>query len=513
VPLDAAGVAVSSPVTLPVGSHDITAIYNPPAAFSPSTSTAVSVVGQPEATSVTLTPSASTAIGGQTVTLTAAVTASNSFAGTATGTVTFMDGSTALATVSLDSSGKAVTSPLTLAVGTHSLTAVYNPTAAFATSSSAPLSLPVTTVTPTSSQEATTVTLTSSVGSATTAQTLTLNATVTAANTQAGVATGNVTFFDGTTPLGTVAVDGNGNATSPTLTLAAGSHSLTAVYTPTGSFLGNTSSVVSLTITTPPASATPSPSGIGEFDPATGNWYLRTENNAGSPDAGSFAYGTPGWVEVVGDWDGNGTTTIGVVDTSTATWYLRNENSAGAPDAGQFAYGMGSWQPVAGVWTAPAQQAQAMAAQVTSSSDALLTQTQLQDAVSAALQRLTQAGVGSATLAQLQSASYSLGSLPGSTLGQVNTTSKQVVLSANGAGNGWFSDATPQSDGAFSPTASSSALGALPTGPAAGKEDLLTAVMYEMSQLAGRIDSADLTTAILPVGVREVQTMISLLAS
>jgi hypothetical protein len=56
---------------------------------------------------------------------------------------------------------------------------------------------------------------------------------------------------------------------------------------------------------------------------------------------------------VVGDWDGNGTTTVGVIDPG-GTWYTRNENSAGVPDAGQFGYGLGTWQPVAGMWSLPA---------------------------------------------------------------------------------------------------------------------------------------------------------------
>jgi hypothetical protein len=97
--------------------------------------------------------------------------------------------------------------------------------------------------------------------------------------------------------------------------------------------------------------AAPSPAGIGTFDPSTGTWYLRNARSAGSPDAGAFRYGAPGWVPVVGDWQGSGHTGIGVVDPSTAIWYLRNENSAGAPDvAAPFAYGLPGWVPVVGDW-------------------------------------------------------------------------------------------------------------------------------------------------------------------
>jgi hypothetical protein len=101
--------------------------------------------------------------------------------------------------------------------------------------------------------------------------------------------------------------------------------------------------------TTPPAPPV-SASGIGMFDASTATWYLHSQANAGPPDAGTFVYGAPGWVGVVGDWSGHGAT-VGVIDPTTATWYLRNENSSGEPDAGAFQYGMPGWIPVVGDWT------------------------------------------------------------------------------------------------------------------------------------------------------------------
>jgi hypothetical protein len=73
----------------------------------------------------------------------------------------------------------------------------------------------------------------------------------------------------------------------------------------------------------------------------------------GPPDAGIFRYGGVGWLPVVGDWNGDGATTVGVLDPSSATWYLRNENSAGIADvATPFRYGLPGWKPVAGDWNA-----------------------------------------------------------------------------------------------------------------------------------------------------------------
>jgi hypothetical protein len=97
----------------------------------------------------------------------------------------------------------------------------------------------------------------------------------------------------------------------------------------------------------------PPPAGgqtIGAFDSATGTWYLRSANSAGPPDAGQFQYGGPGWVGLVGDWNGTGHTGIGGFDPSTGTWYLRNEASAGAPDAGAFQFGGRGWLPLVGDW-------------------------------------------------------------------------------------------------------------------------------------------------------------------
>jgi V8-like Glu-specific endopeptidase len=96
--------------------------------------------------------------------------------------------------------------------------------------------------------------------------------------------------------------------------------------------------------------ATPTgPSTPGVFDPHSGTWYLRNSNSPGTPDAGAFAYGGAGWTPVVGDWNGDGITTVGVVDPN-GTWYLNNANGAGAPSIAPFAYGAGGWVPLVGDW-------------------------------------------------------------------------------------------------------------------------------------------------------------------
>jgi hypothetical protein len=160
----------------------------------------------------------------------------------------------------------------------------------------------------------------------------------------AAVPTGAITFKDGSTVLGPVPLDAAGQAMFTTSTLAVGDHTITAVYQPQVPFFPSASAPLTLTIL--PPRSTPA-----TFDPLTGTWYLHNSNSGGASDVAPFPYGAPGWLPVVGDWNGDGTATIGVVNPTTATWYLRNSNSGGAPDAGAFAYGLPGWLPVVGDWT------------------------------------------------------------------------------------------------------------------------------------------------------------------
>jgi len=91
--------------------------------------------------------------------------------------------------------------------------------------------------------------------------------------------------------------------------------------------------------TPPPATA----DGFGAFDTATGVWHLRTR--AGEPAV--FAFGAPGDVPLVGDWNGDGVATVAVYDPATRTVSLRNTNTAGAPDA-TFTLGEAGDVPIAG---------------------------------------------------------------------------------------------------------------------------------------------------------------------
>jgi Bacterial Ig-like domain (group 3)/FG-GAP-like repeat/FG-GAP repeat len=97
------------------------------------------------ATTTSLTAVPTTATAGQNVTLTATVAAIDG--GTPTGTVTFYDGTTSLGTGSL-SSGTAAYSTTSLAVGSHSITASYGGDANYASSTSVPVTVTITSSSP-----------------------------------------------------------------------------------------------------------------------------------------------------------------------------------------------------------------------------------------------------------------------------------------------------------------------------------------------------------------------------
>jgi YD repeat-containing protein len=149
---------------------------------------------------------------GTPVTLTATVSGTNA----PMGTVTFKDGSSALGTGVL-ASGAASITVASLSVGPHSLTASYQGDTANAPSNSSSLSQVV-------NKYAATAAVASTVNPSNAGQNVLLTASVTGMSP-----TGGVTFMDGGTALGWRALD-NGTATLAMSSLAAGPHSLTAVY-------------------------------------------------------------------------------------------------------------------------------------------------------------------------------------------------------------------------------------------------------------------------------------------
>ena len=254
------GSATYSTVGLAVGSHAITAQYLGDANFSGSTSTVVSQTVAQAGTTTSVAASPSSSVYGQSVTFTATIGVVTPGAGTPTGSVTFMDGSTTLGTGTLNGTGTASFTTSALAVGSHAITAIYGGDGNFTTSSSNAASQIV-------NQASTTTTLAASPSSTTYGQSVTFTATIGVVAPGAGTPTGSVEFFDGTTPIATTSLSGS-TATVSTAALTAGTHSITAQYLGDGNFSSSTSSPatvpVSMASTTTNLSSSASTSVFGQ---------------------------------------------------------------------------------------------------------------------------------------------------------------------------------------------------------------------------------------------------------
>jgi len=168
-------------------------------------------------------------------TITTNVSAGPGNSGSPTGTVSFLDGNTLLKTVPLVNGSAGVTSIFTTA-GTHSITAQYSGDRTF---------LPHQEVTPMQVTGFATTSNLAVPADATPGSTVLLTATVHAAG---GVPTGQVTYFDGSTNLGSDTLDATGTAVIRNNTLAAGTHSLTVAYAGDDKFAGSTSAAVTIDI-------------------------------------------------------------------------------------------------------------------------------------------------------------------------------------------------------------------------------------------------------------------------
>ncbi|AKV00567.1 Flagellar hook-length control protein FliK [Labilithrix luteola] len=234
--LDASGQASLAITTLAPGSHSITAVYGADGNFAASTSAALAHTVNQDGVSASLASSLNPSTFGSSVTFSAKVSASGS--GIPTGTVTFKDGDTILGTATIDATGATSFSTTALTGGTHTITAVYGGDATHGTGTAS--------VSQIVKAATTTTALTSSANPSVFGQPTKLSASVT--STVTGTRTGNVTFMDGTTVLGTTALDVSGVATLTSSTLVVGTHPLSAVYAGDSNFAMSTSSALSQTV-------------------------------------------------------------------------------------------------------------------------------------------------------------------------------------------------------------------------------------------------------------------------
>lgn len=220
------------------GVHTLTATYLPTGAFSGSSaSCSETVTALPSTSVLSVTPTSSTY--GSPVKLTATVSPGNA-SGTTTPseTVTFYNGNSSIGTATL-ANGVASLTLSTLPGGNDNLTCTYSGSSVYAASSCNTVPLLV-------SAAPTTTSLTITPNPAYVTQAVTMVATVAAQGTPVQPTSGSITFYDGTTSLGTQPVGASGTATLTISTLAVGTHRISATFQAANStFAASTSAVVS----------------------------------------------------------------------------------------------------------------------------------------------------------------------------------------------------------------------------------------------------------------------------
>ncbi len=222
-----ASVAFTAP-----GAHTLGATYSGDPTYASGGSSPFSITVLPQNVSVTsLATRTSSYPSGSPVVLTATVTPA-----TATGTVTFYDGTALLSQATL-AAGMAVVTTETLALGLHQLTAVYNGDAPDAASASPALSVQIT-------PGASSMMLSPASATVPYGTPSPLTATMTPAT-----ATGIVTFQDSVSGVVGQATLLGGTAAINISSLSVGTHTLTASYPGDGSDLPCTSSTATITVT------------------------------------------------------------------------------------------------------------------------------------------------------------------------------------------------------------------------------------------------------------------------
>jgi sugar lactone lactonase YvrE len=230
-------IAVTGATVLGAGSYTLIATFTPtdPSTFASATGS-ISLTVAKAAIGLALTSAANPAVVGAATTFTATA---SSEVGSPTGSVSFYDGTTLLGSGTLGL-GVAVYSTSGLAVGTHSITAVYAGDNNFSTLTSSALTETITLV-------VTGITVTATPNPQYDGQPATLTASVAPAPT--GSPAGIVSFYSGATLLGTGTLDASGVATFTTSALVVGDDSMTAVYPGNDGFAAATSLAITITVT------------------------------------------------------------------------------------------------------------------------------------------------------------------------------------------------------------------------------------------------------------------------
>lgn len=274
---------------LPSGILPISATYSGDSVYASSRMITDLVIAEPQyvtASTLTITSGGSpvTSIqAGSFLTMTVSVSAP---VAVPHGVIAFFDGTTVLGHAEIASGGATFTTNL-LGPGTHQLSAQYmgfvpaNPeqgTNVFLSSSSAALVLTVTSI-------PTTTVLNPSSSTVTAGAVLTLTAQVTSSS---GTPIGGVTFYDGTSALGTYSLDSTGTASYSTASLSIGSHAFSAQYALNGQWASSTSTQTNVTANRVAAGFAGTTTLIAAVTPVSSSSLLASIYvSGGSPSQGS----------------------------------------------------------------------------------------------------------------------------------------------------------------------------------------------------------------------------------
>jgi ELWxxDGT repeat protein len=227
----AGGHAGFSIASLPVGAHTITAIYFGDGDFMASSTSRIQVVSK-ASTSTTLASSPNPSVFGQGVVFTAIVQAAAPSGGTPAGTVDFKEGATDLTPGGITLvGGRASFITAALAVGHHTVTAIYSGNASFSASQRDDSGAPQVV-----DQASSRTVLASFPRPTVFGEVVSFTVVVPALPLGRGTPTGTVTFTDGTRTIGSVSLSG-GRATFTTASLSTGNHAINAKYGGDGNFL------------------------------------------------------------------------------------------------------------------------------------------------------------------------------------------------------------------------------------------------------------------------------------
>ncbi|WP_263379778.1 Ig-like domain repeat protein [Granulicella paludicola] len=216
--VDSTGKATLTSTTLPIGTDPITAVYNGDGNYAPVSTGPVNETITQFSSLPVLSATPNPAQFGTTVTLTESIPGVNGV--TPTGSVTFTYNGTTLGTATVVN-GVATLTTTTLPIGTDPVSATYTGDTTYAPATSGPLNVVIT-------KSAAADTLTATPNPSIFGGAVTLTFTVPPVN---GVApTGTVSFYNGTTLLGTATVNAAGVATITTSALPYGTDTVVAQY-------------------------------------------------------------------------------------------------------------------------------------------------------------------------------------------------------------------------------------------------------------------------------------------